>query len=159
MTTADPNPWETLHVLSSAVTDATRRVERDSELNERRIKASVEKMRWYRRAAVTSLAAAALSLFVGYQALHNAHQLKTQRQESRRITCERDNANAAKINALGNSVRQIITIATPANPNRTVEQQAQVDRFVSESDAALDRAKVSARDCSPAGLAQFYKGN
>lgn len=155
MTEPEANPWQTLNVLSRAVTDATKRVERDSELNEKRIKASVEKMRWFRRAAVLSLLAAALSLFVGYQARHTADQLRTQRSQSRVIACRNENATAERVNKLNDRTQQLLRNAV-AGGERTAEQETRAQAFLNAELAEYEAIKVPMRDCSPAAVEAFY---
>lgn len=156
MTEPEPNPWITLNALSSAVTEATKRVERDSTLNEKRIAASVQKMRWFRRAAVLSLFAGVLSLFVGYQARHTAEQLRTQRAQSRIVTCRNENATAERINSLNDRTQQLLRNAVAGNTSRSPEQEAVAQEFLQRELDEYEAIKVPLRACDPASVERFY---
>lgn len=115
-----------------------------------------QKMWWWRAAVIVLGVLCALSLIDSRSSHHAVDVFKRQRTEARTVQCGNDNATATKINRVGDSVRQILAIATPPNPARTAEQQARIDDFIRRADDALDAARVGARDCSPAGIARYY---
>jgi hypothetical protein len=155
MSDSEPNPWETLHVLSAAVTDATRRVERDSKLNEDRIAASVRKMRWWRFAGVVGAILAPLALWAGVQANNAVDELRDQRHASRIIACEKDNDTATKVNALNDRTQQLLRNAV-AGGTRTPEQEARTQAFLNSELGEYEKIKVPMRQCDPASVERFY---
>jgi hypothetical protein len=155
--------WNALARLSGAVREALKQLAIDRKANEDRIKASVHKMRWFRRAALLAVIASVLSLWNAHQANHAAHKANlavsaviAQRKESRRIACNDANDAADKINALGTSMKGIVLLATAPNPNRTAVQQQAVDSFLKNSAALLNKAVVPKRDCSDRSIAKYF---
>lgn len=166
MSDTDPLQWEwdTLRQLTQRVHEATEKVDADRVANEEardkleeRIAASVHKMRWYRRVGVIGLLVGALGCAFGGFGVYEVHKLYDQRRVSRIISCDDANDLAAKINGLGDAVDKVLDSATPPNPNRTIEQQAAIDRFLTDSKAAIAAAHVPPRDCTPDAVARYYQ--
>lgn len=149
--------WETFNHLAQAVTDATTKVTQDREKNEERIAASVRKMRWFRRAAVLAVFAAALSLWSSREANILSNKLQDQRDEARIVQCQRDNENTGRINALNDRTQQLVRRAVEeGSSNRTPDQQAIAEAFLSSELQKFEEVKVPLRDCSPEGIEAFY---
>lgn len=78
------------------------------------------------------------------------------RTDARVAACAQDNTRIDQHNALADSLQHILDTINVPNPNRTPEQQAQVDAFFVDARAAVDRSRVASRDCSPAGVDAYY---
>lgn len=142
--------------LSHAVEEASARVEADRKALETRIASSQKKTRWQRRAGIVGLVAGIVGTIAGFRAQSAIEEMQRQRAGARVTSCTNDNDTAEKINHLGDALKQIITFATPPNPARTPEQEMRAEQFVAQADGAVDDAKVSERDCTPAGIEAYY---
>lgn len=155
MTTPEPSPWETLHELAGAVGRAADKVDRDRKINESRIQASVQKMRWFRRAAVLAVLAAAVALWAGVRANNAVDEIRQQRTASRIVACQKDNDTATKVNALNDRTQQLLRNAV-AGGNRTPEQEARTQAFLNSELAEYEKIKVPMRRCDPASVERYY---
>jgi ABC-type branched-subunit amino acid transport system substrate-binding protein len=142
--------------LAAAVDATTTALVKNREAFEQRLVASHRKMNWARGAAFLAGVAGVIGIFTGVRAQNAVDEMRRQRAEARITACKADNDTAEKINRLGDAFKQIITFATPPNPNRTPEQQMRLEQFVAQADGAVDDAKVDDRDCSPAGIEAYY---
>lgn len=154
----------TINQLASEVRRAVKTVEADREANlaareafEQRTVVATRKLRWYRRAGVIGVVVGTFGLVVGMYGAIEVNRIYDQRRQSRIIQCQQENRTAERINALGQSVNTILTLATQTSSSRTPDQQAIVDTFLERSRQAIADAKVPARDCSPEGIARFYR--
>ena len=98
-----------------------------------------------------------VGVFAGFRAQDAIDKANASRDEARIARCRADNDVASKINHLGDAMRNVVNLAVPSNPERTPEQQARVEEFLANSNAALDEARVPARDCSPEAIEEFYE--
>lgn len=156
MTDPFEREWETLRNLSDAVRIATEKVDEDREANEARIAASVHKMRWFRRAALLAVAAAAVALWAGVRANNAVGDIRAQRTQSRVIACENDNATAMKVNKLNDRTQQLLRNAVAGGTTRTPAQEARTEAFLRSELAEYQKIKVPTRDCSPAALDRLF---
>jgi hypothetical protein len=82
------------------------------------------------------------------------------RTESRIAVCENDNHFIENHNKLVDANLQAVNVlvsSATAGRVETPEQQARIDKFVADTDALFDAARVPMRDCSPAAIELFYK--
>lgn len=155
-TPSESSLWQTLHELAGDVRNATEKVDRDRKINEDRIQASVRKMRWFRRAAVLAVLAAAVALWAGMRANHAVDEIREQRTASRIVSCQKDNDTAKLINSLNDRTQQLLRNAVAGGTTRTPEQEARAQAFLDSELGEYQKIKVPLRDCSPAAVARFY---
>lgn len=119
---------------------------------------------------VVAVIAASLGLLVGaigiFQArdarkaadqAQNAIDAVTQaRNEARVVACQSDNDHVTGTNNLVVAMEGVIALVNAPNPDRTPEQQTQIDKFIQDSIAELETAREDLRDCSPEGIDAYY---
>lgn len=159
MTEEEPtgDPWRTLNLLGDAVREAVRKVDDDREANERRIKASVRKVRWTWIVGAIGLVVAVAALWGAWWAHDAIETIQASRREARLAACHADNDTATKINALNERTQDLLRTAAQPNDTRTAAQQARTDALVADELEEYEAVKVPLRDCSPAGIREFYR--
>jgi hypothetical protein len=95
-------------------------------------------------------------LAVRQEAIDRTSAITASRADARAAACAQDNIRIDQHNALADSLQHILDTLNVPNPNRTPDQQAKADAFFVDARAAVDRSRVAARDCSPAGLDAYY---
>lgn len=158
-----PDPWRSINELAGLIREAGNKVDDDREANkelvaalEKRTKASIRKMRWYRFAGVVGAVLAVPALWAGWRANDAIDQIRTQRSASRIIACQNDNTTAAKVNALNDRTQQLLRNAVAGGTTRTPEQDARAEAFLRSELNEYQKTKVPMRDCSPAAVERFY---
>lgn len=149
--------WIALGRLSNAVRDALKKLEEDRKANEKRIEASVHKMRWFRRAGVIGVVAGVIGIIIGGFGLYEVNKIYDQRAKSRVVSCQSDNSTATRVNALNDRDQNLLRTVVKTG-SRTPEQQAATEKFVNNELAEYQKIKVPLRDCSPAAVNKFYQG-
>lgn len=86
-----------------------------------------------------------------------ADTLLEARNTSRLVACGTANDTAKKINGVIAGVEDTLRIAAAPNPNRSPEAQEKTDAFLAGQIAHYETLKVELRDCSPAGIAAYYR--
>lgn len=157
------DPWRELNAAAQVIREVGETVDRDREANERaarlneeRIAASVRKFKAWRIAGIIGIVLGVLAIVLGAIAVRAISEINESRRESRVASCESYNRDlVTNVNALNDRTQQLL-VAAAAGGNRTAEQQARTDLFVSEERAKYERIKLEPRDCTPAGLERFF---
>lgn len=151
--------------LSAAVDAAAAKLDADRDALERRIAASVAKMKVWRFAGMAGLALGVLALPVGVLgawaglAAQDANEkTNSNRAEARVTACVAFNRDvAANVNALNDRGQELLqNIVNDGRERRTPEQQIAVDEVLRREVAAYEELKIPDRDCTPRGIAEFY---
>lgn len=117
----------------------------------------------WRRVAIWALVIAAAAVLIAVVAV--AVSLERQRQadadnQSRRVTaCHNYNDDQVKsVNALNDRVQNLLdqTFNAPG-VNRAPDLQARIDSYLQKQHREFDAIKLKPRDCSPAGIAAYYR--
>jgi hypothetical protein len=117
-------------------------------------KSNERRVFWLAAGCGIAVLCGAVGVVIGIQGNLALGEFEDQRTQARSVSCQAENATAGRINGLNQRLQDTLrAIAEFVGPD------PEVDAFIADQVAAFEVLEVPERDCTPAGIAEYFEDN